>query len=221
MLFLLEAWKHKIFIQQPWEYTGKKTGSFPVQWGGSHQQPVVPIYRFDRKGPWPSLAKSIWFFWIKRSQIFAEINPIRKVYSQVWLLKKTRPSPCLLNLPISPQFLWTNLRCSLKPNSWKQICASYCGWTKSCTTLWRVYPIMYVVSCFPLVQDFVHPKYGFSTWNYQQSEVPAYAAGIFPPHVGWHLRTTWPRTRNRSEREPVVGVGLDRWFQIPALPNIL
>ena len=29
----------------------------PVQWGGSHQQPVVPIDLIDRKGPWPSLAR--------------------------------------------------------------------------------------------------------------------------------------------------------------------
>ena len=162
LLFLLEPLKHKIFIQQPWEYTEKKTGSFPVQWGGSHQQPVVPIYRFDR--PEGALAQPghIVFFVLladQKKSDFRSFNPIRKVYSQVWLLKSASISMFVANLPISPQFLWTNLRCSLKPNSWKQICASYCGWTKSCRTLWRVYPIMYGVSCFPLVQDFVHPKY--------------------------------------------------------------
>ena len=132
-------------------------GWFPSATSGSH--------RFDR--PEGALAQPgpIFFFWqIKRSEIFA-VSILFERFTPKFGCWNQRPSPCLLNLPISPQFLWTNLRCSLKPNSWKQICASYCGWTKSCTTLWRVYPIMYGVSCFPLVQDFVHPKYGMKNQN--------------------------------------------------------
>lgn len=133
LLFLLEPLKHKKNHTATVRIYRKKKNRFlsRPKTGGSHQQPVVPIYRFDR--PEGALAQPghIVFFVLladQKKSDFRSFNPIRKVYSQVWLLKSASISMFVANLPISPQFLWTNLRCSLKPNSWKQICASYCGW---------------------------------------------------------------------------------------------
>jgi hypothetical protein len=84
------------------------------------------------------------------------------VYQRLWLLLDSIDYvPNLINHCIFLNFLWTesNMEFPSRNSSGCSLC--YCGWKKSCTSWWMVYPIIYRVSTIQGGAGFLPLTVGF------------------------------------------------------------